>query len=284
MHPVQPIVESVPRFDVRRRRVDIMAAASAYPLRRWRRRTTLGAAGATRTVTERDWGGGYGSWRPGIPSGVPKEETRWPFRSASPPDVTRDGAPGRSDPMDHRDEHRARNVHGPPFPEGVAHRARHGCSGRRGDLLADPGVITAVGYGGGITPNPTYEEVCGRTGHTELALVVWDPQQISSRGSSPRSGNTTPDPGMRQGNDVRQYRSAVYTDPTPSWRRSDGARRLPGRADPGGVGDDHHRITRRSLLRREHHQQYLAKNPYGYRCHARSGVDFPIEVFEATSV
>ena len=127
-----------------------------------------------------------------------------------------------------------------------------------------PGVwSTSVGYAGGITPNPSYEEVCtGRTGHTEAVREVHDPTQ-----------------GMRQGNDMgTQYRSAIYVT-TPEQEKV--AREVTARYQP--------ELTRRGFgeitteigpagdyyYAEEVHQQYLLKNPFGYRCHATSGVPVP---------
>jgi len=181
----------------------------------------------------------------------------------------------------------------PPFPEGSERiELGMGCFWGAEEIYWQiPGVITtAVGYGGGITPNPTYEEVCsGRTGHTELALVVWDPQQISlARILAAFWEHHDPTQGMRQGNDVgSQYRSAVYTDSDAQLeavrRSAEVYQAALTQAEWGTITTE---ITPAGpfYYAEEHHQQYLAKNPYGYRCHARSGVDFPIEVFEATSV
>src|SRR3954451_3335060 len=136
-------------------------------------------------------------------------------RMVEPEDALR----GRSQEMPVPDRHFV-NGHElvPPFPEGME-RAVFGMGcfwGAERIFWRLPGVYTtAVGYAGGFTPNPTYEEVCsGRTGHTEVVLVVWDPAQIS-RDEILRAFWEGHDPtqGMRQGNDAgTQYRSAIYTD------------------------------------------------------------------------
>ena len=126
--------------------------------------------------------------------------------------------PGRDTPMPVPERH---DVLGtplePPFPDGMrARRLRDGLLlGRRAQVLAGRGVYTtAVGYAGGFTPNPTYEEVCtGRTGHTEVVLVVFDPAGDLATTSCCELFWESHDPtqGMRQGNDVgTQYRSAIY--------------------------------------------------------------------------
>ncbi|MFW5835246.1 MAG: peptide-methionine (S)-S-oxide reductase MsrA, partial [Pseudomonadota bacterium] len=134
-----------------------------------------------------------------------------------------------------------------------------------------PGVyLTAVGYAGGLTPNPTYEEVCsGRTGHTEVVLVVFDPAAVGYadllrafwEGHDPTQG-------MRQGNDVgTQYRSAIYThDDAQAAAAEDSRRRFQAALDARGLG----RITTEIApaptfyFAEAYHQQYLHKNPGGY--------------------
>ncbi|MCR1786657.1 peptide-methionine (S)-S-oxide reductase MsrA [Nocardioides carbamazepini] len=145
-----------------------------------------------------------------------------------------------------------------------------------------PGVwSTSVGYAGGSTPNPTYEEVCsGRTGHTEAVRLVFDPAQVSYADLVKRFFEVhDPTQGMRQGNDVgTQYRSAIYYT-TPEQEQT-------ARALTQVYGDE---LARRGLdpitteiapapayyYAEPHHQQYLHKVPHGYRCHANTGVPFP---------
>ena len=147
-----------------------------------------------------------------------------------------------------------------------------------------PGVwSTSVGYAGGSTPHPTYEEVCtGRTGHTEAIRIVFDPTQISYADLVKQFFEVhDPTQGMRQGNDVgTQYRSAIYFT-TPEQEKT--ARELTQRyADEiGSRGYGAITTEIRPAAETEYyyaedaHQQYLAKNPYGYRCHANTGIKFP---------
>ena len=132
-------------------------------------------------------------------------------------------SPGRPDPIPVPDRHFVLGTPlKPPFPEGLQTAVvGMGCFwGAERMFWQAPGVYTtAVGYAGGYTPNPTYEETCsGKTGHTEAVLVVFDPAKISYEEILKRfwEGHD-PTQGMRQGNDVgTQYRSAIYTDERPS--------------------------------------------------------------------
>jgi len=172
----------------------------------------------------------------------------------------------------------------PPFPEGVDHvLLGMGCFwGAEEIYWLLPGVhTTAVGYAGGVTPNPTYEEVCsGGTGHTEVALVAWQADAMSfDQILRVFWEHHDPTQGMRQGNDVgTQYRSAIYTVTD---AQLDEARRssetYAAALAERGLGDITTEIAPAGTLyfAEEYHQQYLAKNPNGYRCHARSGVPFP---------
>ncbi len=145
-----------------------------------------------------------------------------------------------------------------------------------------PGVwSTSVGYAGGTTPNPTYEEVCsGRTGHTEAIRVVFDPDQVSFADLVKKFFEVhDPTQGMRQGNDVgTQYRSAIYFHSPEQEQTARELTKVYGdeitrrgygeiTTEIGPAGSYHYAET--------HHQQYLHKNPYGYRCHANTGVPFP---------
>ena len=146
-----------------------------------------------------------------------------------------------------------------------------------------PGVFTtAVGYGGGITPNPTYEEVCsGRTGHTELVLVAYDPSEVTfdELARAFWEGHD-PTQGMRQGNDRgTQYRSAIYVTSDAQLDVAEKTRSMyVARLDEAGFGD----ITTETALAAEfyyaedYHQQYLAKSPNGYCGIGGTGVSCPI--------
>ncbi len=148
-----------------------------------------------------------------------------------------------------------------------------------------PGVaLTAVGYGAGLTPNPTYEEVCsGRTGHTEVVKVVFDPSVISYEALLKTFWeNHDPTQGMRQGNDVgTQYRSGVYPVSEAQAQIAEASRAAYQAALAArGLG----RITTEILpapeffYAEDYHQQYLAKNPNGYCGISGTGVTCPIGV------
>jgi peptide-methionine (S)-S-oxide reductase len=146
-----------------------------------------------------------------------------------------------------------------------------------------PGVIsTAVGYAGGFTPNPSYEEVCsGLTGHAEVVRAIFDPEHTSYAALLALFWeNHDPTQGMRQGNDVgTQYRSAIYTT-TPEQSEVAAELRATYQAELQRKGITEPITTEIKpappyYYAEDHHQQYLAKNPYGYRCHANTGVPFP---------
>jgi peptide-methionine (S)-S-oxide reductase len=172
----------------------------------------------------------------------------------------------------------------PPFPEGMR-LAQFGLGcfwGAERKFWQMPGVYaTAVGYSGGITPNPTYEEVCsGRTGHTEAVLVVYDPKVVSYD-ELLRVFWEAHDPtqGMRQGNDVgTQYRSAIYWYDDEQKRAAEASRERYQAAIAKGGFDA---ITTEIAAAPEfyyaepYHQQYLAKNPGGYCGLGGTGVTCP---------
>jgi len=153
-----------------------------------------------------------------------------------------------------------------------------------------PGVwTTAVGYAGGYTPHPSYEEVCsGLTGHTEAVLVVYDPKQISyAKLVATFFEVHDPTQGMRQGNDVgTQYRSAIYYT-------SEGQREIAEQAKAvfsqtlTELGYDKATTeiapAGEFYYAEDYHQQYLAKVPNGYRCHATTGVQFPLDKLATTA-
>ena len=134
-----------------------------------------------------------------------------------------------------------------------------------------PGVFTtAVGYAGGFTPNPTYEEVCsGRTGHNEVVLVVYDPKKISyKRLLKAFWENHDPTQGMRQGNDVgTQYRSGIYAFSPEQRTAAEASRDTYAKALAAkGLGPITTEIRDAPpfYFAEDYHQQYLAKNPHGY--------------------
>ncbi len=199
--------------------------------------------------------------------------------------------PGRSQPIPTADRH---FVSGAPlkgpYPEGFE-RAMFGLGcfwGAERKFWSVPGVyVTAVGYAGGATPNPSYEEVCsGRTGHNEAVFVVYDPKVISY-GELLKLFFESHDPtqGMRQGNDVgTQYRSGIYVYSDEQRREAEAAKESYGAAlRERGYGP----VTTEILpapefyFAEDYHQQYLAKNPRGYcglggtgvACQIGTGVD-----------
>jgi peptide-methionine (S)-S-oxide reductase len=173
----------------------------------------------------------------------------------------------------------------PPFPEGTE-RAVFGLGcfwGAERLFWQVTGVYTtAVGYAGGITPNPTYEEVCsGRTGHTEVVLVVFEPSRTSfDRLLQIFWEGHDPTQGMRQGNDVgTQYRSAVYWH---SDAQHDAARasrdRFQQSLRDAGFGEITTELAPAGpfYYAEDYHQQYLARNPNGYCGLGGIGVACPI--------
>jgi len=172
----------------------------------------------------------------------------------------------------------------PPFPEDLEQAVfGMGCfwGAERKFWEADGVFTTAVGYAGGFTPNPTYEEVCsGRTGHAEVVLVVFDPKRISYE-SLLRIFWESHDPtqGMRQGNDVgTQYRSAVYTY-SPAQQKGaetsrDAYQEVLTAAGHGSITTEI-REAPAFYYAEDYHQQYLAKNPSGYCGIGGTGVSCP---------
>src|SRR3954463_16156101 len=172
-----------------------------------------------------------------------------------------------------------------PWPEGMETAVFGlGCFwGAEKLFWQTPGVYsTAVGYAGGYTPNPTYEEVCsGRTGHAEVVLVVFDPAKIArERVLALFWESHDPTQGMRQGNDVgTQYRSAIYVD-GPEQRAAAEATKtaFAERLKAAGYGDVTTEIADAGpfFYAEDYHQQYLAKNPNGYCGLGGTGVSCPI--------
>jgi peptide-methionine (S)-S-oxide reductase len=173
----------------------------------------------------------------------------------------------------------------PPFPAGLRTATFGlGCFwGAERKFWQLPGVAsTAVGYAGGYTPNPTYEEVCsGRTGHTEVVLVVYDPAQVSY-GQLLKVFWESHDPtqGMRQGNDVgTQYRSAIYTSEVGQQAEAEASAKAYGEALRGaghGAVTTEIRAAGPFYYAEDYHQQYLAKNPNGYCGIGGCGVPFKL--------
>ena len=193
---------------------------------------------------------------------------------------------GRPEPLPTASTHfvNGRALRG-PYPEGLElAQFGMGCFwGVERIFWKVPGVwTTAVGYAGGATPNPTYEEACsGRTGHTEAVLVVFDPQVVTYdqllkvfwEGHDPTQG-------MRQGNDVgTQYRSAIYTYGADQARAAEASRAAYQEAlRTRGYGSVATEIKPAGpfYFAEGYHQQYLAKNPGGYCGIGGTGVSCPI--------
>uniref|UniRef100_A0A8C7HZB6 Mitochondrial peptide methionine sulfoxide reductase n=1 Tax=Oncorhynchus kisutch TaxID=8019 RepID=A0A8C7HZB6_ONCKI len=173
----------------------------------------------------------------------------------------------------------------PPFPEGLQMSMfGMGCFwGAERKFWKQKGVYsTQVGYAGGLTPNPTYEETCtGRTGHTEVVRVVWEPEKTSfSKLLKVFWESHNPTQGMRQGNDVgTTYRSAIYT-----YTHEQLEQALASKDDyqkvliEGGFGEITTEIAEAHefYYAEDYHQQYLSKNPRGYCGLSGTGVSCPI--------
>ena len=182
--------------------------------------------------------------------------------------------PGRANPIPTTEKHFAngRPLKG-PYPEG-SERAIFalGCYwGAEKRFWSLPGVwVTAVGNAGGITPNPTYEEVCtGGTGHAESVLTVYDPRAISYESLLKTFWEShDPTQGMRQGNDIgTQYRSAIFRTNERQRNAAQASKAAYDKAlKANGYGPVTTEITEASpfYFAEDYHQQYLAKNPHGY--------------------
>ena len=193
--------------------------------------------------------------------------------------------PGRSEKMPVPDAHFVNgNPLTPPFPDGMEQAlVGMGCfwGAEKAFWSLDGVYTTAVGYAGGATPNPTYQEVCtGRTGHTEVVLVVFDPKAISYESLLKTFWeNHDPTQGMRQGNDVgTQYRSAVYTFNDEQARVALASRdAYQEKLSAAGYDPITTELADAPELyyAEEYHQQYLAKNPGGYCGLGGTGVSCP---------
>ena len=213
------------------------------------------------------------------------------FFSRKPPSLpTADEAlPGRSTAIPTARSH---FVNGrllkPPFPDGIETAVfAMGCfwgAERKFWQLGEGIHITAAGYAGGATPNPTYEETCsGRTGHTEVVLGAFDPKTISYEKLLKTFWEShDPTQGMRQGNDIgTQYRSAIYTTSEAQMQAALASQAAYGAALAAeGLDAITTEIAplRDFYYAEDYHQQYLAKNPAGYCGLGGTGVSRPVGI------
>ncbi len=185
-----------------------------------------------------------------------------------------DALPGRDTPMAIANKHYVSgNPIAPPFPENMELALFGlGCFwGAERKFWQYPNVFsTSVGYSGGFTPNPTYEEVCtGLTGHNEVVRVVYDPTVVSySELLAIFWQSHNPTQGMRQGNDAgTQYRSGIYTYSQGQWDEAMNSKQIcQQRLTESGFGQITTEIlpAKAFYYAEDYHQQYLAKNPQGY--------------------
>jgi peptide-methionine (S)-S-oxide reductase len=193
---------------------------------------------------------------------------------------------GRAEKMPHEGKHAVNGAAmNPPFPSGTELAMfGMGCFwGAEKKFWQTCGVVsTMVGYAGGDTPNPTYREVCsGRTGHTEVVRVVFDPKVVTYEELLKLFWeNHDPTQGMRQGGDVgTQYRSAIYAYGAEQKEAAEASRRA---YEKSLLSSGHGKITTEIAAAPEfyyaedYHQQYLAKNPNGYCGLGGTGVACPI--------
>jgi peptide-methionine (S)-S-oxide reductase len=173
----------------------------------------------------------------------------------------------------------------PPFPDGYERAVfGMGCFWGAERKFWETGTVftTAVGYAGGFTPNPTYEEACsGRTGHAEVVLVVFDPNEVPYDDLlSVFWENHDPTQGMRQGNDMgTQYRSAIYWTTDAQREAAEASRkRYEEQLASAGYGPITTEIAPLGEFwyAEDYHQQYLAKNPHGYCGIGGTGVSCPV--------
>ena len=213
------------------------------------------------------------------------------FRKSTPMPTADTALPGRAEAMPIRTAH---HVSGrsfvPPFPDGMETAVFGlGCFwGAERKFWQAPGVwVTAVGYAGGITPNPTYEETCsGRTGHNEVVLVVFDPTEIDFEAVCRVFWeNHDPTQGMRQGNDVgTQYRSGIYVTSAAQKAMAEASKAMfQEKLTAAGYGAITTEIVdlEHFYYAEDYHQQYLSKNPMGYCGLGGTGVSCPIGVARA---
>ena len=202
-----------------------------------------------------------------------------------------DALPGRATAMPVPDKHAVNGASiRPPYPAGTEiAEFGMGCFwGAEKLFWQTPGVVsTAVGYAGGSTPNPTYEEVCtGRTGHIETVRIVFDPKLVSY-GELLRIFWEEHDPtqGMRQGGDQgTQYRSAILTHGDAQQREAEASRdAFQQRLTAAGMGKVTTEIgpAPEFFFAEAYHQQYLLKNPGGYCPNHATGVELPEGFFKS---
>jgi peptide-methionine (S)-S-oxide reductase len=195
--------------------------------------------------------------------------------------------PGRTQAMPVPDRHHVNgNTLGPDFPPGIETAVfGMGCfwGAERKFWELDGVFSTAVGYAGGHTPNPTYEETCtGRTGHTEVVLVAYDPAKVRYETVLATFWeNHDPTQGMRQGNDRgTQYRSAIYATAAQLSAAQASLERYQAMLTSAGYGEITTEIRPVDdapfFYAEDYHQQYLSKNPMGYCGIGGTGVSCPI--------
>ena len=217
----------------------------------------------------------------------------WPSSDKLKLPSPEEALPGRSERMCVPESH---FVNGaplePPFPEGTELALFGlGCFwGAERKFWKMTGVVsTCVGYAGGFTPNPTYQEVCsGRTGHTEVVRVAFDPKKVTYE-ELLRVFWESHDPtqGMRQGNDAgTQYRSAIYAHGEDQQQKAEASREAYQKAlDAAGHGaiTTEIREAPEFYYAEDYHQQYLGKNPQGYCGLGGTGVACPVGLAPARS-
>jgi peptide-methionine (S)-S-oxide reductase len=215
-----------------------------------------------------------------------EEVSMFGFRKKLSLPTPAEALPGRAQAIPTAERHfiNGRPLKG-PFPEGLETIVVGlGCFwGAERKFWQLPGVfVTAVGYAAGVTPNPTYEEVCsGMTGHNEVVLVVYDPAQVSTEQVLATFWEShDPTQGMRQGNDVgTQYRSGIYVTTEAQRAAAEASKAAYGKALAArGYGAVTTEILTAGpfFYAEDYHQQYLAKNPHGYCGLGGTGVSCPI--------
>jgi peptide-methionine (S)-S-oxide reductase len=208
------------------------------------------------------------------------------FRKSLEIPSTAEALPGRPTPIPTAERHfvNGRPLKG-PYPEGMETVVFGlGCfwGAERAFWSRDGVWVTAAGYAGGATPNPTYEEVCsGRTGHNEVVLVVYDPAVVSFEDLLKLFWEShDPTQGMRQGNDVgTQYRSGIYVQGEARRAAAQASKEAYERALKGrGYGAVTTEIAEAGpfYFAEDYHQQYLAKNPGGYCGLGGTGIACPV--------